>query len=33
MRALCKVGPEFLAHVVIYSVITDANHHIDERFD
>jgi quinol monooxygenase YgiN len=33
MRALWKVGPELLAHVVIDSVVTDDVHHIDERFD
>ena len=33
MRALWKVGPELLAHVVIDSVVTDDVQHIDERFD
>ena len=32
-RALWKVGPELLAHVMIDSVVTDEVHHIDERFD
>ena len=33
MRALWKVGPELLAHVVIDSVVTDDVQRIDERFD
>ena len=33
MRALWKVGPELLSHVVIDSVVTDDVQHIDERFD
>jgi len=33
MRALWKVGPELLAHVVIDSVVSDDVEHKDERFD
>ena len=33
MRALWRVGPELLSHVVIDSVVTDEVQHIDERFD
>ena len=33
MRALLKVGPELLAHVVIDNVISDQVQHLDERFD
>ncbi|MFO1143669.1 MAG: antibiotic biosynthesis monooxygenase [Amaricoccus sp.] len=33
MRALWKVGPELLAHVVIDNVVGAEVEHIDERFD
>ena len=33
MRALWKVGPVLLAHVVIDSIVSDNVHHTDEHFD
>lgn len=33
MRALWKVGPDLLAHVVIDSMVSDQVEHTDERFD